>query len=90
MTDNDRRLLETTAAAMKLLLDTVVHHRISLVDRDRAQVLSAEIGAALTQPGDEPTRGMPIPPAPQRSALASPLLMGWIARRRGLGERVHD
>ena len=49
MTENGRRLLEASAAAIKVLLDTLVRHRFTMVDQERAQALSAEIAAALAQ-----------------------------------------
>ncbi len=80
MTENDRRLLESTAAAIKLLLDTLVRHRFSMVDQERAQALSAEIGAALADSVAEPV--VPTQAAPGRpSALSARLLDWWIVRR---------
>lgn len=33
MTENDRRLMEASAAAIKPLLDTLVRHRFAMVDQ---------------------------------------------------------
>ena len=82
MTENDRRLLEATSAAIKLLLDTLVRHRFTMVDQERAQALSAEIGAALAQADDVATPVVMQPAASRRPDRVSAwLLQWWIARR---------
>lgn len=80
MTENDRRLLESTAAAMKLLLDSLVQHRVTMVDQERAQALSAQIGAALPQPPGVAEPAAPVV-SPPRSGVAGSLRQWWVARR---------
>ena len=82
MTENDRRLLEATSAAIKLLLDTLVRHRFTMVDQEQAQALSAEIGAALAQANDLPEPVVPRPAVSNRPSVVSGwLLEWWLARR---------
>ncbi len=82
MTENDRRLLEATAASIKLLLDALISHRFSMVDQEQAQALSAEIGAALAQSNKVPEPIVAKPAASSRPSIVSGwLLEWWIARR---------
>ncbi|CAH2601317.1 conserved protein of unknown function [Rhodovastum atsumiense] len=83
MTDNDRRLLEATAGAIKLLLDAVVRNRITLVDQVQAQALSAEIAAVLTRAHAVP-EAVPLPPPelpPAPPAFARWRVGAWMFHR---------
>jgi hypothetical protein len=82
MTENDRRLLAANAAAIKLLLDSLLKHRVAMVDQDRARELSAEIGAALAGGVDEAGAARAMPPLSSASSPLAGWVMGWWVRRR--------
>lgn len=84
MTENDRRLLQANAKAVKLLLDLSLRARVTMVDPDRARDLSDEIGAALAS-GAAVSAGVAVDQAPVAAAGPSPVggwLAGWWMRRR--------